>query len=102
MEKLIKLLSEYDKLLPWWRLVYNPEYKCFYCHIKWDALVSNRYHVGEVISKDFWFIKRLVDSDKIDEKRVFHFLDNSELYEDVLCNLALSDEPISFLISILK
>jgi hypothetical protein len=49
------------------------------------------------------FIKWLVDNDKIDKSKVFSFIDTADKpYEDILCLLALSDEPISDLISFLK
>ena len=49
------------------------------------------------------FIKWLVDNDKIDKSKVFSFIDTDDKpYEDILCLLALSDEPISDLINILK
>ena len=49
------------------------------------------------------FIKWLVENDKIDKSKVFSFIDTADKpYEDILCLLALSDEPISDLISFLK
>ena len=59
-------------------------------------------HENVLISKKFWFIKWLIENDKIEKNKVFHFIDNSELEEDVLCNLAISDTPINDLISYLK
>jgi hypothetical protein len=48
------------------------------------------------------FIKWLVDNEKIDKSKVFSFIDTADTYEDILCLLALSDEPINDLISFLK
>ena len=49
------------------------------------------------------FIKWLVENDKIDKSKVFSFIDTADKpYEDILCLLALSDEPIEDLISFLK
>ena len=67
-----------------------------------------------ICSKKFWFIKWLVENDKIDTDIVYKkwFLartyDKDEVwkcfepYEEILMLLAIQDEPINFLISILK
>lgn len=71
--------------------------------------LENWYYFNQwyIISKQFWFIKRLVDNDKIDLTKLE---DNSdwywiELWDDcyeVLALLSIQDEPIEFLVSILK
>ena len=61
-----------------------------------------------IISKQYWFIKWLVDNDKIDiEKEIknseLNWLHEHYLREDcLLMLLSISDEPISDLISYLK
>ena len=99
MKKLIELLNEYEK--EQWR---NFEVK--------EIWMSYRNNDLLVISKRYWFIKWLVDNDKID-------LNNSELsnfrnvyygyendkdtpYKTVLMLLSIQDNPIEFLVSILK
>jgi hypothetical protein len=52
-----------------------------------------------LISKKYWFIKWLVENEKIDENKIFN---DCWLYYSVLMKLAIQDEPIKFLISILK
>ena len=70
-------------------------------HSVWDKI--NDKETAWIISKKFWFIKWLVESDEIDKSKVFSFIDTYDKpYEDILCLLALSDEPISDLIKILK
>jgi hypothetical protein len=104
MEKLIELLNEYVKELWIWNYVWWHNKKT----------VENS---DFIITKKFWFIKWLVDNDKIDLKE----LDKSErkpmysfeeewklwfklfwVYESLLMLLSIQDNPIDFLISILK
>ena len=108
MEKLLTLLNEFDKLA-------NP-----FTHYKkwwyWDCVYEN--HLPSIshlilISKSYWFIWWLVENNKIDLDKV---KDNSELYIKFSCNddekwtytkiilmlLSIQDNPIEFLISILK
>lgn len=78
----------------------------YYCDWKFDGLVDDT-----VISKRFGFIGRLVKNDKIDfdgiqnvfyrNKRYKEYRDYSD-YESLLMLLAIQDNPIDFLISILK
>ena len=70
-------------------------------------------HEIVLISKSFWFIKRLVEEDKIDLKE-FHRLcwiinQDSEYwnwtpqeYEQVIMYLSISDSPMEDLVSLLK
>lgn len=108
MEKLIDLLNEYEKEKCWrledWKL-----HNTYYCDY------DQKDEENRVISKNFWFIKWLVDNDKIDrDKNVLAFEFSSgytydgENYEDhikeckLLMLLAIQSEPLKFLISILK
>lgn len=111
MEKLIKLLNEYAH-------TDFVEYKdwCFNEKFMWEAWMW--YSDVEVISKDFWFIQRLVKNCKIDFnsiKRIilnyevedneaieYYDLDFATKEETLLMLLAISDNPISDLISYLK
>lgn len=107
MEKLIDLLNEYEKTL-------EPNLQ-----IEWtEVWIKSTPEI--VISKKFWFIKWLVDNDKIDRDKskiitakteivlgmnftdVFVITKRYWLYEQLLMLLAIQDEPINFLISILK
>jgi hypothetical protein len=83
----------------------------------WYYWMSDRI-ATMVISKKFWFIKRLVDNDKIDldaqamkyaksdlSKFFAEWKDKwwmSDDYAMLLMLLAIQDKPIEFLISILK
>lgn len=97
MEKLIELLNEYNE---WW-------------HWRDENFDKNKLLV---ISKGYWFIKWLVENDKIDtEKRPTRskyrlqqyktelwWYGNIDKYSELLMLLSIQDEPIDFLISILK
>jgi len=100
MEKLIELLNEYEKE----------------SNLKSEIFWEKSEFI--VISKKFWFIKWLVENDKIDRNLVdwaiLHkthrlFEDdywvenmNKQYYEKTLMLLSISDTPIDDLISYLK
>ena len=106
MEKLLELLneyrlekgaSEYTEYIP--ETGYFTRKSYFYEHYSW------------VISKKFWFIQWLVDNNKIDiqwaknllyESEVFNPQPYTDLAERLIMYLAIQDDPISFLSSILK
>lgn len=106
MEKLLQLLneyrlengsSEYTEYIP--ETWYFTRRSYFYEHYSW------------VISKKFWFIQWLVEKDKIDkqwaknllyESEIFNPLPYTDLAERLIMYLAIQDDPISFLASILK
>ena len=108
MEKLIELLNEYWE----YDLV---EHNWEIC--KWttddETGEINIYtdYTNNIISKKFWFIKWLVENDKIDfdgiqnvfyrNKRYKEYRDYSD-YESLLMLLAIQDEPIRFLCEIIK
>lgn len=72
-------------------------------HWEWDNLYWDTA-VAYLISKSFWFIKWLVENDKIDKDKFIcsyeHYI--SKLDDAIIARLAIQDEPIRFLISILK
>ena len=112
MEKLIELLNEYrnDGVEE-----YLENIKSF--KIKW-------WHYSDlyIISKKFWFIKWLVDNEKIEWEKVYENLKDYEVeirirtvkklelsseekslwYLELLMLLSIQDEPINFLCSILR
>ena len=122
MEKLIELLNEYDS---WW------DYDNYYWPYQYwqdrDAYIYGKYYL---VSRDYWFVKWLVENDKIDFDKcwldVGHYLsynkrydkwivmaenyDNDTFvvrefyspYEQLLMLLSISDTPIDFLCEILK
>ena len=95
MEKLIELLNEYETTLE-----PNEQIEWTENWVKSTPLV--------IISKKYWFIKWLVENEKIEwnnkdiaikEWILWKSIDN---YHSLLMALAIQDEPINFLISILK
>lgn len=125
MEKLIELLNEFYKE-EWdiFRAIqHNDRLKIF--ELENDDLVRDT----AIISKQYWFIKRLVDNDKIDFesenyplKKYYPYFDDDVLaivcqdcntyedrckvcydkYESLLMLLAIQDSPLKLLISVLK
>lgn len=93
METLIMLLDIYEEEVVW-------------IHSIWDKITDKEE--AWICSKKFWFIKRLVKNDKInlDKLKIFDiFWDLNERVgteSNVLCHLAIQDEPIEFLIQLLK
>jgi hypothetical protein len=109
MKKLIELLNEY--IPKWWSIEHWGK-SVFYEWLNYN---------DRIIWKDFWFIKWLVENDKIDKKKIdtrlvrnveshydedWYWVENSyEDYSDYKCLLMLlsiSDTPIEDLISYLK
>jgi hypothetical protein len=96
MDKLIELLNEYDS--NWWVTGY---WALFNSMNEW---ISEKEDL-QVISKKFWFIKWLVDNDKIDFDKTqiwFQLTLWYWKYESLLMILSIQDNPIEFLISILR
>lgn len=110
MEKLIELLNEREKK------EINQTYEW---HNLWDFVFADNVQTGEnldssesasiLIAKKYWFIKWLVDNDKIDYNKLE---DNNDYwamkenwantYKALLMLLSVQDKPIDLLISILK
>lgn len=133
MEKLIELLNEYeiereekidsfkDKEKPLWEryidctndLTFEPTDKN---EMNWEYFSWDTAH-SVIISKSYWFIKRLADHDKIDFQKV-----NKVYYEKIYCwfdwkyqkfedfmneeillmRLSIQESPIEFLVGVLK
>lgn len=93
MEKLIELLNEYEKGDVW---SYDEE--MWMPYYWWgDDCDYDTY----LISKKYWFIQWLVENKKIDLDE-FSIIDWFDDYESLLMRLAIDDEPLEFLASILK
>ena len=122
MEKLIELLNEREEKEKTskieWRIDNNPTGIYWYVWNYWLWFASKMI----IISKEYWFIKWLVEENKIDIVKVYENLTNyeieiriravKELLEDneedtiaylkLLMLLSISDTPIEDLISYLK
>ena len=101
MEKLLNLLQEF-----YWenRKFSNDDW--LLTMTNWVENLSGAYAQTYIISKQGWFIKWLVENDKIDLDKIPYLTDELwwgfDEYEEVIMILSISDEPIRFLISILK
>ena len=111
MEKLIELLNEYIGDWQEWLYACYPldeDFDKFFHTKDWEGTLEE----AQVISKKFWFIQRLVDNDKIDRKKIeinqtyqlcLGLLIDRGYYVNVLLMLlSIQDNPIEFLVSILK
>lgn len=108
MEKLIELLNEYEQEEWCWRLKY------WKLHNKYYDDYDRKDEEIRLISKWYGFIKWLVENEKIDVEKVkeswfmtrtFDLDECWEPYSDLeslLMLLSIQDEPIEFLVSILK
>lgn len=106
MEKLVELLNKHRKEI-------NGDGKWYIDTDNYNMLTLNNLDKLSselwIISREYWFIKRLVDNDKIKwwSDKIRECWDawseyRCDTYENILINLALSDEPIKFLTEILK
>lgn len=94
MEKLIELLNEYE-----WQDTWSYDEEMGMPYYWWG---DDCDYEAYLISKKYWFIKWLVENEKID---LDGYPDIDFFNGDVnnlLMYLAIQDEPIEFLVSILK
>ena len=131
MEKLIRFINEYGHTSNCWpfetcRIEPATDYTSSYLVLSWDDNWEWDWkdwflEIPRLISKEYWFIKWLVENDKIDKKKIdtrlvrnveshydeeWYWVENSyEDYSDtdtLLMLLSISDTPIEDLISYLK
>lgn len=113
MEKLLQLLNEYWKGSSFQFTGYDRELSVFNTNLKAASITSIPEET--IISKKFWFIQWLVDTEQFDYWKVGEIENTYQwslrekvyvvsdcVYESMLMLLAIQDDPISFLISILK
>ena len=105
MEKLIELLNEYNEIHNYAPIEYYDD--------ETNGFETNYvafYKTCIIISKQFWFIKWLVENDKIDLMKLKKWIEDNKFYcakwgkitNMLLMLLSIQDNPIEFLISILK
>lgn len=98
--KFMWLLNDY--LLKYYAEYWN---RNLYCELGGWSLLN--VHETVIISKKFWFIQRLVDNKKIcftklEDNWVWYDINTGNDYLDMLALLSIQDNPIDFLISVLK
>jgi hypothetical protein len=114
MEKLIELLNEYENVNDWYA-TYTTRWEDSKRELKSSYMFDEAQNIIQIyiISKSFWFIKRLVENDKIDLSNEEYFyqdtiyeLEQAQLIKDLsdylIMKLSISDNPIEDLISYLK
>ena len=122
MEKLLNLLNEYEKVIwtdrVWWLAIDDGAFFCTRKSKKGNLIVQHSSldeAILQIISKKFWFIQRLTDNDRIDYYKVGEIVDKYKwslrekayvvsdcVVESMLMILAIQDDTINFLVSILK
>ena len=127
MEKLIELLREYIRLkYEYWeywvylneknKLTLESQHSFMGYWINEEWYTDEEFWESIIISKQFGFIKWLVDNDKIDRDRCecrqlynalkrsedAHWDKNFSKCERIVMLLAIQDSPIEYLISVLK
>ena len=108
MEKLIKLLNEYEAERHKTSIV--AEIRCQNGDRLTYLGLNNHYSELLCISKGYLFINRLCDKDKIDNSKFydknilkwFMTLTKEEKADSIIMNLSIQDNPIEFLCSVLK
>ena len=109
MKKLLQLLNEFKQGKPFKFTKYDTEYWMFDTNL--NANGNTSLPEETITSKKFWFIQWLVGTDKIDYGAWHNVFVNSNYfdniaglreYEVLTMYLSIQDEPIEFLISILK
>lgn len=102
MDKLIQYLNEYEDWIVSWVKEYSEEFGVFILNT--EQMMEEEI----IISKSFGFIKWLVDNDKIDfdkiysKTRIYTFGKGVSDTDYVIMILSIQDNPIEFLVSILK
>ena len=109
MEKLIELLNEYVEKWNKSDLYYKFELENWelYCYNDVsDVLWTMQDEAMVICSKKFWFIKWLVENERIDLEKVkinwLNYINDEILENKILMLLSIQDNPIEFLVSILK
>lgn len=102
MEKLIQYLNESEDWFVSRFISYDGINRVFRLD-NWQS-----FHYTLILSKEYCFIKWLVENNKIDtqkfrEKAKFIILSNSiKYYEFLIMELSIQKNPVKFLVSILK
>lgn len=110
MEKLIELLNEYNKnnynKSDLYYLFEIENWMLFCYDDVTDVQRTMQDEAMVICSKKFWFIKWLVENDKIDISKIKCWYVYNDTEEDkvknVIMNLSISDTPIEDLVSYLK
>ena len=109
--ELIALLREHCRKHYWFKDndVIDIDHDSVSFHLYHNAKRYFSIGVEKVICKEFWFIKWLVENNKIDFTKdciveFWYYWTEwyCDKYDNILMNLAIQDNPIDFLVSVLK
>lgn len=107
IEDLVWYLNQYHSF-PWFQYCYDGIDKRIYIqkNYPWFETQEEWVENERIISKRFWFIKWLVENDKIDISKIKCWYVYNDTEEDkvknVIMNLSISDTPIQDLLLYLK
>lgn len=99
IKKLIKLLNESEDWFVSKFVDYDDE--------DWVFILNSwqRFHYSFILSREYWFVLWLIKNNKIDWSKFGRMINNKMYYypkTSFLMLLSIQDEPIEFLIDILK
>ena len=116
LEKLIELLLNYEEEIKksewdyryYWNMIDSLQLECRNVISSQILMREERWLI--LISKSYGFIQRLVENDKIDLMKLKKWIEDNKFYcakwgkitNMLLMLLSIQDNPIEFLISILK
>lgn len=110
--KLLKLLNEYETPRSWevYKSYDDYDWTFYWVDCDWETEIA--WSDSLICSKKFWFIKWLVENEKIDREKVIGEIwgcikiswlwPHYSFYAALLMLLSIQDEPIKFLCEILK
>ena len=100
MEKLLQLLNEYNCNKLWYVDKWEIKNNKFILDYKiWTYAFRTHLYI---ISKEYWFIQWLVQNNKTKEVAYWLWYTSYSEWENLIRLLSIQDEPIRFLVSILK
>lgn len=102
MEKLLQLLNEFYPVDWGDKEYYIEKSKVYVRDYDDDDIFNYEIFTLNIISKKFWFIQWLVDNNKTKEVEYWLWYTSYSEWENLIRLLSIQDEPISFLVSILK
>ena len=108
--KLLELLNEYETPRSWIVFKSYDDYDGTFYWVDIDGETEIAWSDSMICSKRFWWIARLVEQDKIELEAwplywcqlIMYNRQPYTLYETILMLLAIEENPISLLCSILK
>ena len=100
MEKLLKLLNEFKGGKTFKFTGYDEKYWMFDTNLNADGNTSLPEET--IICKKFWFIQWLVQNNKTKKIEYWLWYTSYSEWENLIRLLSIQDDPISFLISVLK